>query len=113
MGMRMAYWFGFAAVAGAFGGLIAFGVQHIHAHIENWRAVYGTKKANSFYTRFTNTSISLYGYDLPLRQDGPRLCNEEDVNAGIHPGHDPSLSEEEIARRSEIYTFTRDVRRVS
>ncbi|KAG2363661.1 MFS general substrate transporter [Suillus spraguei] len=29
MGLRMAYWFGFAAVAGAFGGLIAFGVQHV------------------------------------------------------------------------------------
>ncbi|KAG0693059.1 major facilitator superfamily domain-containing protein [Suillus ampliporus] len=29
MGLRMAYWFGFAAVAGAFGGLIAFGVQQI------------------------------------------------------------------------------------
>ena len=25
----MAYWFGFAAVAGAFGGLIAFGVQQV------------------------------------------------------------------------------------
>jgi hypothetical protein len=30
LGLRMGYWFGFAAVAGAFGGLIAFGVQHIH-----------------------------------------------------------------------------------
>jgi len=29
MGLRMAYWFGFAAVAGAFGGLIAFGVQQL------------------------------------------------------------------------------------
>lgn len=26
----MGYWFGFAAVAGAFGGLIAFGVQQIN-----------------------------------------------------------------------------------
>lgn len=38
--MRMAYWFGFAAVAGAFGGLIAFGVQHVHASIENWRLLF-------------------------------------------------------------------------
>jgi hypothetical protein len=29
MGLRMAYWFGFAAVAGAFGGLVAFGVQQV------------------------------------------------------------------------------------
>lgn len=38
--MRMAYWFGFAAVAGAFGGLVAFGVQHIHASVSNWRLLF-------------------------------------------------------------------------
>lgn len=38
--MRMAYWFGFAAVAGAFGGLIAFGIQHVHAAIANWRLLF-------------------------------------------------------------------------
>jgi len=36
----MAYWFGFAAVAGAFGGIIAFGVSHAKAHIENWRLLF-------------------------------------------------------------------------
>ena len=40
MGLRMAYWFGFAAVAGAFGGLIAFGVQHIHSSVSNWRLLF-------------------------------------------------------------------------
>ena len=40
MGLRMAYWFGFAAVAGAFGGLIAFGVQHAHVAIANWRLLF-------------------------------------------------------------------------
>ncbi|KAI0078355.1 MFS general substrate transporter [Panus rudis PR-1116 ss-1] len=40
MGVRMAYWFGFAAVAGAFGGLIAFGVQHAHTAISNWRLLF-------------------------------------------------------------------------
>lgn len=40
MGMRMAYWFGFAAVAGAFGGLIAFGVQHAHAAVADWRLLF-------------------------------------------------------------------------
>ncbi|KIJ36293.1 hypothetical protein M422DRAFT_782228 [Sphaerobolus stellatus SS14] len=44
LGLRMAYWFGFAAVAGAFGGLIAFGVQHadlsgpLHGH--NWKLLF-------------------------------------------------------------------------
>jgi hypothetical protein len=36
----MAYWFGFAAVAGAFGGLVAFGVQHIHSSVANWRLLF-------------------------------------------------------------------------
>ncbi|KAF9010080.1 major facilitator superfamily domain-containing protein [Cyathus striatus] len=40
MGLRMAYWFGFAAVAGAFGGLIAFGIQHAHAAVSNWRLLF-------------------------------------------------------------------------
>lgn len=40
LGLRLAYWFGFAAVAGAFGGLIAFGIQHVHAAIENWRLLF-------------------------------------------------------------------------
>ncbi|KAI0049241.1 MFS general substrate transporter [Auriscalpium vulgare] len=40
LGLRLAYWFGFAAVAGAFGGLIAFGVQHAHDTIANWRLLF-------------------------------------------------------------------------
>ncbi|TFK67750.1 MFS general substrate transporter [Pluteus cervinus] len=40
MGLRMAWWFGFAAVAGAFGGLVAFGVQHVHTSISNWRLLF-------------------------------------------------------------------------
>ena len=40
MGLRMAYWFGFAAVAGAFGGLIAFGVQEAHTAISNWKLLF-------------------------------------------------------------------------
>ena len=36
----MAWWFGFAAVAGAFGGLIAFGVQHIHSSVQTWRLLF-------------------------------------------------------------------------
>jgi len=39
-GLRLAYWFGFAAVAGAFGGLIAFGTQHVHVTIANWRLLF-------------------------------------------------------------------------
>ncbi|KAJ8503487.1 hypothetical protein ONZ45_g10820 [Pleurotus djamor] len=40
LGVRMAYWFGFGTVAGAFGGLIAFGIQHVHATIASWRLLF-------------------------------------------------------------------------
>ncbi|KAJ7583658.1 MFS general substrate transporter [Mycena floridula] len=41
MGLRMAYWFGFAAVAGAFGGLLAFGIQGAtHLAIARWRLLF-------------------------------------------------------------------------
>ncbi|KAF8636920.1 hypothetical protein AX17_003171 [Amanita inopinata Kibby_2008] len=40
MGLRMAYWFGFAAVAGAFGGLIAFGIQHIKSSVPSWKLLF-------------------------------------------------------------------------
>lgn len=39
-GTRIAYWFGFAAVAGAFGGLIAYGIQHVKVSIANWRLLF-------------------------------------------------------------------------
>ena len=39
-GVRTAAWYMFAAVAGAFGGLIAFGVQHARAAIANWRLLF-------------------------------------------------------------------------
>lgn len=37
----MAYWFGFAAVAGAFGGLIAFGIQHAsNISVAHWQLLF-------------------------------------------------------------------------
>ncbi|KIJ61841.1 hypothetical protein HYDPIDRAFT_158773 [Hydnomerulius pinastri MD-312] len=39
-GTRIASWFGFAAVAGAFGGLIAYGIQHVKVSIANWRLLF-------------------------------------------------------------------------
>ncbi|KAJ8595816.1 MFS general substrate transporter [Rhizopogon salebrosus TDB-379] len=39
-GTRIAYWFGFSAAAGAFGGLFAYGIQHVKASIANWRLLF-------------------------------------------------------------------------
>jgi len=44
----MAYWFGFATVAGAFGGLIAFGIQHIQSRIANWKILFIVEVHYSF-----------------------------------------------------------------
>jgi hypothetical protein len=44
----MAYWFSFSAVAGAFGGLIAFGIQQVHASIANWRLLILVEVAHEF-----------------------------------------------------------------
>ncbi|KZV76511.1 MFS general substrate transporter [Peniophora sp. CONT] len=40
IGLRMAYWFSFAAVAGAFGGLIAFGVAQTDTAVAQWRLLF-------------------------------------------------------------------------
>ena len=40
MGKRMAYYQSFGAIASAFGGLIAFGIQNANVRIANWRLMF-------------------------------------------------------------------------
>ncbi|KAI0760252.1 MFS general substrate transporter [Fomes fomentarius] len=40
IGVRLAIYTGFAAVAGAFGGLLAFGIQNAHTSIANWKLLF-------------------------------------------------------------------------
>ena len=47
----MALWFGFAAVAGAFGGLLAFGVQHIQSPVQNWRLLFIIEVSPTVFNR--------------------------------------------------------------
>ncbi|KAF8426850.1 MFS general substrate transporter [Boletus edulis BED1] len=39
-GTRIASWFGFGTVAGVFGGLLAYGIQHVKISIANWRLLF-------------------------------------------------------------------------
>lgn len=48
---QMAWWFGFAAVAGAFGGLLAFGVQQIHSTVQNWRLLFIIEVSSLVFNR--------------------------------------------------------------
>ena len=40
IGLRIAAWTMCTAIAGAFGGLIAFGVQHAHTVLANWQLLF-------------------------------------------------------------------------
>ncbi|KAI0729780.1 MFS general substrate transporter [Fomitopsis betulina] len=77
MGMRMAYWFGFAAVAGAFGGVVAFGVQHIDAHIANWRILFLIEGIPTIVLGF------LIMFFLPNRPEETKIFTEEERSLAI------------------------------
>ncbi|KAL5476956.1 hypothetical protein ACEPAI_3142 [Sanghuangporus weigelae] len=77
MGLRMAYWFGFAAVAGAFGGLIAFGVQHAHAAIANWRLLFIIEGIPAVMLGFVAVAF------LPDRPEMTRFLNENERKIAI------------------------------
>ncbi|KAH9919825.1 major facilitator superfamily domain-containing protein [Fomitopsis serialis] len=94
MGLRMAYWFGFAAVAGAFGGLIAFGSlaiermnrgisgdlgrvvkkKHVLAAFLDWRIYavgviyFGANCALASISAFLPTIIATFGYTNAIAQ---------------------------------------------
>lgn len=72
MGMRMAYWFGFAAVAGAFGGLIAFGVQHIHGAIAHWKILFLIEGLPTILIGFLAMVV------LPNRPEETSILNERE-----------------------------------
>ncbi|KAJ8495193.1 hypothetical protein ONZ45_g12963 [Pleurotus djamor] len=77
MGVRMAYWFGFAAVAGAFGGLIAFGIQHAHTTIENWRLLFIVEGVPAMLLGVLTMFI------LPDRPESTSFFNEEERRIAI------------------------------
>jgi len=69
MGLRMAYWFGFAAIAGAFGGIVAFGVQHIHAAVHDWRLLF-------IIEGIPTVILGIFAmFYLPDRPENPRSAN--------------------------------------
>ena len=72
IGLRLACYFGFAAVAGAFGGLIAFGVQHAHTTIENWRLLFLIEGFPAIAMGF----IAMFA--LPNRPEETHIFNEDE-----------------------------------
>ena len=87
--LQMAYWFGFAAVAGAFGGLIAFGVQHIHSTVSNWRLLFIIEVRNPDVSEQTQRQTISQGiptillgiltlFFLPDRPESTTFLNERE-----------------------------------
>ncbi|EMD39421.1 hypothetical protein CERSUDRAFT_47889 [Gelatoporia subvermispora B] len=77
IGVRLAYFFGFAAVAGACGGLIAFGVQHIHASVSNWRLLFIIEGCPTFLLGLMMMLL------LPDRPEETTFLNERERELAI------------------------------
>ncbi|GJJ14844.1 hypothetical protein Clacol_009112 [Clathrus columnatus] len=71
IGVRMAYWFAFAAVAGAFGGIIAFAIQQADLggalHNHNWKLLFIVEVFNADPTLETKA----FRQTTDILQDGP------------------------------------------
>jgi MFS family permease len=72
IGLRLAYWFGFAAVAGAFGGLIAFGISQIHGTVAEWRLLFIIEGIPAVILGLVAMAF------LPNRPDSTTFFNEEE-----------------------------------
>ncbi|WWC71753.1 uncharacterized protein I206_105712 [Kwoniella pini CBS 10737] len=69
---RLAAFIGAGVLAGAFGGLIAYGVSHIHSHIDTWRILFIIEGAPSVVL---GICVALF---LPGRPDRSNFLNEHE-----------------------------------
>ncbi|KAK0494610.1 MFS general substrate transporter [Armillaria luteobubalina] len=77
MGLRIAYWFGFAAVSGAFGGLIAFGISTSRVAIAHWRLLLVVEGAPTIALGIISFFL------LPHRPEKTRLFNDREREIAV------------------------------
>ena len=70
--MRLAAYTGFAGVAGAFSGLLAFAVQHAHAGIASWRLLFVVEGAPSIILGLVALALLPGRPEAAVRVLGPR-----------------------------------------
>lgn len=83
LGLRLGYWFGFAAIAGAFGGLIAFGVQLIHFGPDNesdWKILFLIEGIPAIILGVVTW------FALPNRPESTHLFNEREREIALERG---------------------------
>lgn len=85
-------------------------LELLMSHMSEWEDAPKVDQRKEFYNRITRLFIALYGYDLPFDDDGPRLCQEDEVPAeGLLHNDGTLISDEEASRRSDIYDKLRFV----
>lgn len=72
MGVRLAAYTGFAGVAGAFSGILAFAIQHARTRIENWRLLFIIEGTPSILLGITALLF------LPNRPEETSVLNDEE-----------------------------------
>ncbi|KAJ8508292.1 hypothetical protein ONZ45_g9420 [Pleurotus djamor] len=77
IGLRMAIWFGFATVAGAFGGLIAFGIQHASIPFKPWRLLFAVEGIPPILLGLLTLVL------LPNRPESTTFFNEDERRIAI------------------------------
>ncbi|EJU01202.1 MFS general substrate transporter [Dacryopinax primogenitus] len=77
IGKRLGIWFSCANVAGAFGGLIAFGVQNIHGSIHNWRLLFIIEGIPAAFFGLVAMKV------LPNRPEKTKYLNDDERKLAI------------------------------
>ncbi|KAJ3473659.1 hypothetical protein NLI96_g12891 [Meripilus lineatus] len=80
----------------------------LESHLTDWEQARAQKRVSAFYDRITTLFVVMYGYDLPLKQDGPRLCEENEVNIDAAPTVE-GLTQAEALARSKYHKKVRDI----
>lgn len=70
--MRTGCWHSFSAVSGAFSGLIAFGIQHAHTALANWKLLFIIEGIPTILLGICAMII------LPSRPEDARIFNEKE-----------------------------------
>ena len=81
IGLRIAVYNGVAAVAGAFGGLVAFGIQNARLPIANWKLLFIVEGVPSVLLGFTGLAL------LPNRPEETSMFNEKERKIALERGN--------------------------
>lgn len=92
-------------------------LKFLESHVDDWRLLdqgksVGTRYAtgiSSFYTNVTLTWLYMWGWDLPMEQDGHPLAENPTAEELKNVLQYANLAPEEATRRQKFYRVARDV----